>query len=317
MAFRVRPALRGKHRRRRPGRAAATLAGVAVIAGAGAFGATALAAPDHHPRPVAAAAKKNVLSQATSVTGSLANSFSAQADVQRTVANTAQEQVRQARAEAEAAAKAKAAAEAKAKAAAAAKAKAKAAAQAKAAAKAAAAKAAAAKAAAAKAAAAQAAAAQAAKAGAVSAAKQPVAAATTAAADSGWTKPVDASIGTPYHQAGSNWSSGYHTGVDFLVDSGTPVHAVAAGVVVSAGADGAYGNDVIIKHADGMYTLYGHLTQPLVSAGQTVTEGQEIGISGATGNVTGPHLHFEVRTTPDYGSDVDPIAYLAEHGVTV
>jgi len=309
MAFRVRPALRGKHRRRRPGRAAATLTGVAVIAGAGAFGATALAAPDHHPRPVAAAAKKNVLSQATSVTGSLANSFSAQADVQRTVANTAQEQARQARAEAEAAAKVKAAAEAKAKAAAAAKAKARAAAQAKAKA--------AAEAAAAKAAAAKAAAAQAAKAGTVSATVQPTAAATTAAADSGWTKPVDASIGTPYHQAGSNWSSGYHTGVDFLVDSGTPVHSVAAGVVVSAGADGAYGNDVIIKHADGMYTLYGHLTQPLVSAGQTVTEGQEIGISGATGNVTGPHLHFEVRTTPDYGSDVDPIAYLAKHGVTV
>ncbi|WP_405578960.1 peptidoglycan DD-metalloendopeptidase family protein [Streptomyces sp. NBC_01190] len=137
------------------------------------------------------------------------------------------------------------------------------------------------------------------------------------AADSGYTKPVgDAAIGTPYHAEGSMWSSGYHTGVDFLVGSGTPVHAVAAGTVYSAGADGAYGNDVIIKHADGKYTLYGHLTQPLVSAGQTVTEGQEIGISGATGNVTGPHLHFEVRTTPSYGSDIDPIAYLASHGVT-
>lgn len=138
-----------------------------------------------------------------------------------------------------------------------------------------------------------------------------------ATADSGYTKPVgDAPIGTPYHAEGSLWSSGYHTGVDFLVGSGTPVHSVAAGTVVSAGADGAYGNDVIIKHADGKYTLYGHLTRPLVSAGQTVTEGQEIGISGATGNVTGPHLHFEVRTTPDYGSDIDPIAYMASHGVT-
>ncbi|MCL2730959.1 MAG: LysM peptidoglycan-binding domain-containing M23 family metallopeptidase [Actinomycetia bacterium] len=141
------------------------------------------------------------------------------------------------------------------------------------------------------------------------------AAATT---DTGWTKPVgNAAIGTPYHQAGSNWSSGYHTGVDFLVWSGTPVHSVAAGTVVHAGADGAYGNDVIIKHADGKYTLYGHLTRPLVSAGQTVTEGQEIGISGATGNVTGPHLHFEVRTTPNYGSDIDPVAYLASHGVSI
>jgi murein DD-endopeptidase MepM/ murein hydrolase activator NlpD len=142
------------------------------------------------------------------------------------------------------------------------------------------------------------------------------AAATTAA--SGWMKPVgNAAIGTGYKASGSLWSSGSHTGVDFLVGSGTPVHAVAAGTVVSAGWDGAYGNDVIIKHADGKYTLYGHLTQPLVAAGQAVTEGQEIGISGATGNVTGPHLHFEVRTTPYYGSDIDPVAYMASHGIII
>ncbi|MFJ2631455.1 peptidoglycan DD-metalloendopeptidase family protein [Streptomyces sp. NPDC087422] len=141
---------------------------------------------------------------------------------------------------------------------------------------------------------------------------------TTAASSSGYTKPVgDAAIGTQYHASGANWSSGYHTGVDFLVGSGTSVKSVAAGTVVSAGWDGAYGNDVIVKHADGKYTLYGHLTQARVSAGQTVTEGQQIGVSGATGNVTGPHLHFEVRTTPDYGSDIDPVAYLASHGVTV
>ncbi|SHN28266.1 M23 family metallopeptidase [Actinacidiphila paucisporea] len=146
----------------------------------------------------------------------------------------------------------------------------------------------------------------------------PAAAVTKAVSSSGYTKPVgDAAIGTPYHAQGSNWSSGYHTGVDFLVWSGTPVHSVAAGTVVHAGADGSYGNDVVIKHADGKYTLYGHLTNPVVSVGQTVTAGQEIGISGATGNVTGPHLHFEVRTTPDYGSDIDPVAYLAAHGVTV
>jgi murein DD-endopeptidase MepM/ murein hydrolase activator NlpD len=144
------------------------------------------------------------------------------------------------------------------------------------------------------------------------------AAAKKAVASTGYTKPVgSAAIGTDYHTAGSNWSSGYHTGVDFLVSSGTPVHSVAAGTVVHAGADGAYGNDVIIRHADGKYTLYAHLTEPLVSVGQSVTSGQEIGISGATGNVTGPHLHFEVRTTPDYGSDIDPVAYLAAHGVTV
>jgi murein DD-endopeptidase MepM/ murein hydrolase activator NlpD len=94
------------------------------------------------------------------------------------------------------------------------------------------------------------------------------------------------------------------------------VHSVAAGTVVSAGWDGSYGNDVIIRHADGRYTLYGHLTRPLVSAGQTVAKGEAIGVSGATGNVTGPHLHFEVRTTPEYGSDIDPLTYLRTHGAT-
>ncbi len=101
------------------------------------------------------------------------------------------------------------------------------------------------------------------------------------------------------------------------MNTGTPVHSVAAGTVVSAGWDGSYGNDVIVRHADGRYTLYGHLSQTLVSAGQSVTEGQQIGVSGATGNVTGPHLHFEVRTTPDYGSDIDPVAYMSAHGVSI
>jgi hypothetical protein len=142
------------------------------------------------------------------------------------------------------------------------------------------------------------------------------AAATTAS--TGWMKPVgDAAVGTGYKASGSLWSSGSHTGVDFLVNSGTPVHVVAAGTVVSAGWDGAYGNDVIVRHADGKYTLYGHLSQTLVSAGQTVTEGQQIGVSGATGNVTGPHLHFEVRTTPNYGSDIDPVAYMRGHGIVI
>ncbi|MFF3333096.1 peptidoglycan DD-metalloendopeptidase family protein [Streptomyces sp. NPDC002888] len=135
---------------------------------------------------------------------------------------------------------------------------------------------------------------------------------------SGYTLPVaGATIGTPYHMAGSMWSSGYHTGVDFVVPTGTSLKAVAAGTVVSAGWGGAYGNQVVIKLGDGYYAQYGHLSSLSVSAGQTVTEGQQVGLSGATGNVTGPHLHFEIRTTPDYGSDVDPVAYLRSHGVTV
>ncbi|EDY55953.1 MULTISPECIES: LysM peptidoglycan-binding domain-containing M23 family metallopeptidase [Streptomyces] len=140
----------------------------------------------------------------------------------------------------------------------------------------------------------------------------------TASSSSGFTLPVDgATIGTGYRVAGSMWSSGYHTGVDFVVPTGTSLKAVGAGTVVSAGWGGAYGNQVVIKLADGYYAQYAHLSQLSVSAGQTVTAGQQIGLSGATGNVTGPHLHFEIRTTPDYGSDVDPVAYLRSKGVAV
>ncbi|MET9909089.1 LysM peptidoglycan-binding domain-containing M23 family metallopeptidase [Streptomyces sp. NPDC006476] len=134
----------------------------------------------------------------------------------------------------------------------------------------------------------------------------------------GFTLPVTGgTIGTGYHVAGSMWSSGYHTGVDFVVPTGTPVKAVGAGTVVTAGWGGAYGNQVVIKLADGHYAQYGHLSQISVSVGQSVSAGQQLGLSGATGNVTGPHLHFEIRTTPDYGSDVDPVAYLRSKGVAV
>jgi murein DD-endopeptidase MepM/ murein hydrolase activator NlpD len=126
-----------------------------------------------------------------------------------------------------------------------------------------------------------------------------------------------ATIGTGYHVAGSMWSSGYHTGVDFVVPTGTSLKAVGAGTVVSAGWGGAYGNQVVIQLADGYYAQYAHLSQLSVSAGQSVTAGQQIGLSGATGNVTGPHLHFEIRTTPDYGSDLNPVAYLRSKGVAV
>ncbi|MFD8232331.1 peptidoglycan DD-metalloendopeptidase family protein [Streptomyces sp. NPDC059696] len=134
----------------------------------------------------------------------------------------------------------------------------------------------------------------------------------------GYTLPVaGAAVGTPYHMSGSMWSSGYHTGVDFVVPTGTSLKAVGAGTVVSAGWGGAYGNQVVIKLNDGHYAQYAHLSQLSVSAGQSVTAGQQVGLSGATGNVTGPHLHFEIRTTPDYGSDVDPVAFLRSHGVSV
>ncbi|MGW0421924.1 M23 family metallopeptidase [Streptomyces sp. NPDC003015] len=124
-------------------------------------------------------------------------------------------------------------------------------------------------------------------------------------------------VSTGYKSGGSLWSSGSHTGVDFHAASGTSVHAVGRGTVVETGWGGSYGNQIVIRMADGTYTQYGHLSSIGVSVGQSVTPGQQIGLSGATGNVTGPHLHFEARTTPEYGSDIDPVAYLRSHGVNV
>ncbi|MFD8042700.1 LysM peptidoglycan-binding domain-containing M23 family metallopeptidase [Streptomyces chartreusis] len=150
------------------------------------------------------------------------------------------------------------------------------------------------------------------------AAQKATAAAETTSTVNGFSAPLSgASLGTGYKVAGSMWSSGYHTGVDFAAATGTPLKAVGAGTVVSAGWGGAYGNQVVIQLADGYYAQYAHLSSLSVSSGQTVTAGQQIGLSGATGNVTGPHLHFEIRTTPDYGSDVDPVAYLRAKGVAI
>ncbi|OAH16349.1 M23 family metallopeptidase [Streptomyces jeddahensis] len=129
--------------------------------------------------------------------------------------------------------------------------------------------------------------------------------------------PVAASPSTPYRAAGGSWSKGYHTGVDFPVPTGTSVKAVAAGRVVSAGWGGAYGYQVVIRHADGKYSQYAHLSALTVKAGQNVVSGQRIARSGSTGNSTGPHLHFEVRTGPGFGSDIDPLAYLRAGGVTI
>ncbi|MER6199781.1 transglycosylase family protein [Streptomyces sp. NPDC001586] len=133
----------------------------------------------------------------------------------------------------------------------------------------------------------------------------------------GFSAPVDAALGTAYRVSGSHWSSGYHTGVDFPVATGTTVKSVGPGQIVSAGWAGAYGYQVVIKHTDGRYSQYAHLSALGVKAGQQVSGGQRIGRSGSTGNTTGPHLHFEMRTGPGYGSDIDPLKYLRGHGVRI
>ncbi|MBQ0824987.1 M23 family metallopeptidase [Streptomyces tagetis] len=130
--------------------------------------------------------------------------------------------------------------------------------------------------------------------------------------------PIDGSyVSTAYGAGSALWSSGSHTGIDFHAATGTPVRSVGTGTVVEAGWGGAYGYQVVIKMHDGTYTQYGHLSSIGVSAGQDVTPGEQIGLAGATGNVTGPHLHFEARSGADYGTDMDPAAYLRGHGVAI
>ncbi|MFH0242032.1 M23 family metallopeptidase [Streptomyces sp. HK10] len=122
---------------------------------------------------------------------------------------------------------------------------------------------------------------------------------------------------TAYKQAGASWSSGKHSGIDFPAGTGTPVRSVGPGTVVTVGWGGAYGNQIVIRHDDGKYTQYAHLSATRVSAGQKVDGGQRIGAVGSTGNSTGPHLHFEARNGAHYGSDFNPVTYLAGKGVDV
>ncbi|GAB2732961.1 M23 family metallopeptidase [Kitasatospora kifunensis] len=140
--------------------------------------------------------------------------------------------------------------------------------------------------------------------------------AAAAPAPPAWSAPVPgARISYLFGVPDSGYAAGYHTGVDFAVDSGTPVDAVGAATVVSATWDGAYGNEVVLRLTDGRFAQYAHLSHLDVEAGQQVSAGQRLGASGSTGNSTGPHLHFEIRTVDRYGAVLDPVAYLTAHGV--
>ncbi|WP_405806964.1 M23 family metallopeptidase [Streptomyces sp. NBC_00210] len=168
----------------------------------------------------------------------------------------------------------------------------------------------------------QAAAKQAAAKKAAAAAVKKAAAKKAAAKKVGWSQPVAKyTLSATYGKAGNMWSHA-HSGQDFAVPIGTKVVATHGGTVVKAGPNGggdgpAYGNAIVIKHANGKYSQYAHLSRIDVHIGQTVKTGQKIALSGNTGNSSGPHVHFEIRTTPNYGSAVDPVAFLRSVGVTV
>jgi len=98
-----------------------------------------------------------------------------------------------------------------------------------------------------------------------------------------------------------------HTGVDFGVGYGAPIHAADSGVVIYATWMGGYGNVIIIDHGRGITTLYAHQSSLGVGNGARVSRGQTVGYVGSTGFSTGPHLHFEVRVS---GNPVDPMGYI-------
>ncbi len=130
-----------------------------------------------------------------------------------------------------------------------------------------------------------------------------------------WVRPVGAYVLTArFGDAGRRWSS-THTGLDFAAPTGTPVVSVDAGTVTFAGTAGAYGSKVEVTHADGTVTWYAHLSLIAVTEGQEVLRGGAVGTVGATGNTSGPHLHFEVR--PAGGGPIDPVAALLARGVVL
>jgi murein DD-endopeptidase MepM/ murein hydrolase activator NlpD len=122
----------------------------------------------------------------------------------------------------------------------------------------------------------------------------------------------DGKITTPYKKLGKMWSKGYHTGVDFAVKTGTPVLAVADGKIANANWGKSYGVQLVEALPDGSFCIYAHLSKANKKAGDTVTKGEVIGLSGNTGNSSGPHLHFERRNNIRWsaGQDLDPATIL-------
>ncbi|WP_372452106.1 M23 family metallopeptidase [Streptomyces oryzae] len=137
-----------------------------------------------------------------------------------------------------------------------------------------------------------------------------------------WIKPITTKyeLSASYGKAGGRWAHN-HSGQDFAVNVGTPVKAVHKGTVVKAGPNGAgdgpaYGNAIVIRHDNGAYSQYAHLSEIDVKPGQQIRTGQTIAKSGNTGNSSGPHLHFEIRKGPNYGTAVDPVSAMRAVGVT-
>ena len=115
---------------------------------------------------------------------------------------------------------------------------------------------------------------------------------------------------------GPRWGT-THNGLDVAAPMMTPEYAAADGVVIQAGPASGFGLAVYVQHDNGDVTVYGHMEQVLVEAGQVVRAGDTIALVGNRGQSTGPHLHFEVRSGGANGTPINPITWLSERGVDV
>jgi murein DD-endopeptidase MepM/ murein hydrolase activator NlpD len=129
-------------------------------------------------------------------------------------------------------------------------------------------------------------------------------------------------VSTAYRVKGKHWSTGYHTGIDIKCPVGTPVYAAVDGKVCPGGWGSAYGKQIVVDQKPlndgtpnriaGGWAIYAHLSEVKVKAGQEIKKGDLIGLSGNTGNSTGPHLHYEVRNQERWtgGKDRDPMPFI-------
>ncbi|OFT74465.1 MULTISPECIES: M23 family metallopeptidase [Corynebacterium] len=125
---------------------------------------------------------------------------------------------------------------------------------------------------------------------------------------------VTPTVGTFTSGFGPRWGR-MHNGIDIANNIGTPIYAVMDGTVINAGPAQGFGNWVVIRHAGGEVSVYGHMRDYNVSVGQQVRAGEQIAKIGNEGHSTGPHLHFEIK--PDGVNPTDPVVWFKQQGIRI
>ncbi|GGL30016.1 M23 family metallopeptidase [Phycicoccus endophyticus] len=127
-----------------------------------------------------------------------------------------------------------------------------------------------------------------------------------------WVRPVD--VWNVTSGFGYRWGR-LHAGIDLAAATGTPLHAMSKGTVLSAGYTSGFGYKVEILYWDGSTSWYGHMSRIDVVAGQEVLPGDQVGLVGNTGHSFGPHLHLQMQSAPEDGTPIDPVPWLQDHGL--